>query len=285
MQEYIMARIVVDAGHGGSDPGAVYQGRQEKDDNLRLALAVGQILADRGQEVIYTRTEDVYQTPFQKATVANDENADYFISMHRNSSPVPGQYNGAETLIYDDSGIKAQMARDINSGLDAVGFQNLGIDERPGLVVLRRTRMPALLVEAGFINSDTDNAIFDSNFDAMAQAIADGMLQSIEGVSGMQEHEMAEEMPAEMLTEIPAELEMNAENRGFPIYRVQTGAYRERQNAEELLYQLQQQGFPAFVILDDGYYKVQVGAFGRLDNAARMEAVLRRFGYNTYITV
>ena len=61
-----MARIVVDAGHGGSDPGAVSEGRQEKDDTLRLALAVGEILQNRGQDVIFTRTEDIYQTRFRR---------------------------------------------------------------------------------------------------------------------------------------------------------------------------------------------------------------------------
>ena len=66
-----MAKVVVDAGHGGSDPGAVYEGRQEKDDNLALALAVGSILAENGVDVVYTRTDDSYETPFQKAQKGN----------------------------------------------------------------------------------------------------------------------------------------------------------------------------------------------------------------------
>ena len=92
-------KVVVDAGHGGEDPGAVYEGRREKDDTLRLALAVGEILENSGINVIYTRTEDVYQTPFQKAQIANAENADFFISIHRNSSPEPNQYSGVESLV------------------------------------------------------------------------------------------------------------------------------------------------------------------------------------------
>ena len=51
--------IVIDAGHGGSDPGAVYEGRREKDDNLSLAIAVGELLSRQGVSVIYTRTTDV----------------------------------------------------------------------------------------------------------------------------------------------------------------------------------------------------------------------------------
>ncbi len=59
--------IALDAGHGGSDPGAVYNGRNEKDDNLRLALAVGDILKNKGVDVVYTRTDDIYETPFKKS--------------------------------------------------------------------------------------------------------------------------------------------------------------------------------------------------------------------------
>ena len=79
-------KIVVASGHGGEDPGAVYPGRQEKEDTLRLALEVGRLLEAGGQDVVYTRTTDVYQTPFEKAQIANREEADYFISIHRNSS-------------------------------------------------------------------------------------------------------------------------------------------------------------------------------------------------------
>ena len=78
--------IMLDAGHGGRDPGAVYNGRQEKDDTLKLTLAVGQILEDRGLDVEYTRTTDIYETPVQKAREANEAGVDYFVSIHRNST-------------------------------------------------------------------------------------------------------------------------------------------------------------------------------------------------------
>ena len=81
-----MTKIAIDAGHGGADPGAVYQGRQEKEDNLKLALAVGERLQNGGLDVYYTRTEDIYQTPYQKAMAANESGADFLISLHRNSS-------------------------------------------------------------------------------------------------------------------------------------------------------------------------------------------------------
>lgn len=68
------------------------------------------------------------------------------------------------------------------------------------------------------------------------------------------------------------------------LYRVQIGAFRNRENAERLLNSALADGFPAFIIYSDNLYKVQVGAFRNLDNAVRMERRLRRFRYNTFIT-
>lgn len=175
-----MALIVLDAGHGGANPGATYQGRQEKDDALNIVLAVGRILEQNGQEVYYTRTTDVYESPADKAAEANQVGADYFVSIHRNASPYPNQYTGVESLVYNQYGSAARMAKSINAQLEKVGFANQGITERPNLAVLRRTRMPAVLVEVGFINTDADNQLLDERFDEVANAIATGILESME---------------------------------------------------------------------------------------------------------
>ena len=79
-------------------------GGRKKDDNLELTLEVGKILEENGIDVVYTRTTDVYQTPFEKARLANESGADYFISFHRNSSPSDNQYEGVEVLVYDKNG-------------------------------------------------------------------------------------------------------------------------------------------------------------------------------------
>lgn len=171
--------IVLDAGHGGADWGATYNGRYEKDDNLALTLAVGNILQNAGVNVVYTRTEDVYETPYRKAQEANLSGADYFISIHRNSSPYPNTYSGVESLVYSDVGIAALIARNINRQLSYLGFRNIGVTERPNLVVLNSTVMPSVLVEVGFINTDADNELFDLEFEAIAEAIAYGILESI----------------------------------------------------------------------------------------------------------
>lgn len=328
-------RIALDAGHGGSDPGAVYKGRQEKDDTLDLTLAVGDILKKNGIDVYYTRTTDEYETPFKKATDANNSGADLFVSIHRNSSENPNQYSGVETLVYSDTGLKAEVARNINNQLEDAGFKNLGVDERKNLVVLKRTKMPAVLVEAGFINNDKDNYLFDEEFDSIAQAIADGILESIpsgrpgnttsnksnrtdnnnnsnnnsnnNNSSNSQMNNSGRAASASidstaMVNSIPPDNEVfsvpvsssnimpqcpcdnnDYDTENEALYRVQVGAYRNKDNADRMLNSLLMDGFPAFIIYEDGYYKVQVGAYRILLNAIKMEQRLRRFRYSTYI--
>ena len=272
---------------------------RESDDALRLAMAVGKILEANGYDVTYTRTSDVTQSVGQKAAIANEEGADLFVSIHRNAGEYPGQYSGIQTLIYDDSGIKKQIAENIDANLEALGFRNAGVSIRPNLVVLNSTQMPALLVEAGFIDSDTDNRLFDSRFQAMAQAIADGIMETLEGAQ-VTSSNVSEEEPQEeerhrppmnrpphrppMRPPIPPMPPVPPEEPEEELYRVQAGAFRERQNADNLLQLLENDGFPAFIVYQDGLYKVQVGAFSRLSNAIAMEREVREKGYNTYIT-
>lgn len=275
--------VVIDPGHGGTDPGAIYNGRKEKDDALNLALAVGNILEENGINVVYTRTTDVYETPFTKATKGNEANADFFISIHRNSSENPNQYNGTSTLIFDNNGIKKEMAQNINEELEKIGYTNLGTELRPNLVVLKRTKMPAILVEAGFINSDKDNEIFDNQFYETARAIADGIIKTLRR---KEEYARARTIEYENMENMNDNAD---ENRSCMcesevIYRVQTGAFENQTTANTMLNELLMQDIPAFIIYEDRLYKVQAGAYKKLDNAVKMERKLRAMGYNTYIT-
>ena len=290
-------KIVLDAGHGGTDPGAVYNGRNEKDDNLALAQAVGKILEDNGVDVVYTRTEDVYQTPFEKARIANQSGADYFISFHRNSSPEDNQYQGVEVLVYDKSGIKYEMAQNIVGALGELGFREIGVKERPGLVVLRRTRMPALLIETGFLNNEQDNTLYDEKLEEIARAIADAVLGTLDLETVTEADRRAAETEAARPSVSTADTvtasasphptppeQENPSDTPETFYRVQTGLFRIRQNADRMLYDLLDQGYPAFLLAEDGFFKVQVGAYRQLGNAILMERRLRRDGYSTLIT-
>ena len=83
--------FMLDAGHGGSDSGAVYNGRLEKNDNLRITLAVGERLARSGERVLYTRTDDSTVDLTYRSTMANSAGATYFVSFHRNSASTVGR--------------------------------------------------------------------------------------------------------------------------------------------------------------------------------------------------
>lgn len=252
-----MATVMLDAGHGGYDNGASFNGRREKDDTLNLTLAIGNILENAGVNVLYTRTTDIYQSPLQKARIANESDADYFISIHRNSSTSPDMYAGVQTLVYSNSGIPAVFAENINKELEKVGFNNIGVEERKNLAVLRRTKMPAALVEAGFINTKADNNIFDLKFPEVAQAIANGIIETVSG----------------------------ADITGSEVahYWIQTGSFRHYDNAQNLAKNMQADGFDCLIAQNNDYYSVYTGVYDDYDKAEAVSKALFNEGYETRI--
>ena len=171
--------FMLDAGHGGSDSGAVYNGRLEKNDNLRITLAVGERLARSGERVLYTRTDDSTVDLTYRSTMANSAGATYFVSFHRNSASTVGR--GVEVYYY--TGLSAQstaarMAAPVQDALVACGFHNRGV-KQANFSVLRRTSMPAILVELAFINNEAENAKLDAEFDRIADAIASALLSFV----------------------------------------------------------------------------------------------------------
>lgn len=302
-------KVIIDAGHGGQEPGAVYEGRQEKEDALQLAFDVGNALERRGISVSYTRVSDVYDSPYEKAAMANASDADIFLSIHRNAMPVPGTASGVENMVYEDSGTAGALGRNIGEALAEAGWTDLGVKERPGLVVLRNTKIPAVLVEVGFINNEKDNEFLDANMAATADAIADGVLKTFReldeaekaGRPGGETSRPAEEtgqpggetsQPAEGTSRPAVDANRPGGETSRPagekdpssdLYVVQTGVYRQRKNAEAELLELRELGCPAYLTAKNGLFYVQAGAFRNLDNAVRMEQSLRRLGYGTVI--
>ena len=157
-------------------------------------------------------------------------------------------------MVFDNSGIKAEMAQNVNAQLENIGFRNIGVRERPNLTVLKRTRIPAILIEAGFINSDRDNALFDSSFQDSAQAIADGVMETIG--TGQQP-------------------------KG--VYRVQIGLYRNFSNAQYALNEALARGFNGEIVYEAPFYAVQLGSFDTLDEAVALENQLKQQGYDTLV--
>jgi len=170
--------IALDAGHGGWDGGAIFLNRREKDDNLRLALKVGGKLQDLGLQTLMIRSGDYYVPPEKRAEFANKNDADLFVSFHRACSAKPNEdAGGVECYVYltaplEETGRAAQL---ILSELDAAGVQRIIGVSRGNYGVLRRVSPPAVLLNMGFINNETDNNLFDRKLDSYAEAIAKGI--------------------------------------------------------------------------------------------------------------
>jgi N-acetylmuramoyl-L-alanine amidase len=171
--------VVLDPGHGGSALGAVNGNRLEKNDNLRLAIAVHDILVARGVNVVMTRITDVDVSLDERSNISNRNNADIFVSFHRDASDNPAA-NGVGTFIYTAAPARtAGYAFNVSDNIVNVGVQNNRGVIRANYAVLRNTVAPAMLLEMGFITNTRDNQLFDANFSAYANAIANGIITSL----------------------------------------------------------------------------------------------------------
>ena len=177
--------VCVDPGHGGKDGGADDgMGRYEKDDNLRLSLAVRDVLVSLGANVIMTREDDTFVGLSERAVFANEAGADYFVSIHRNT----GEGNGVEVWVHsasEEGGEQLKYGEAIMAGLEGVGVsRNRGVKKgsqgssQENLLVNRETQMNSCLIEMGFMNYGEDNALFDQNLEGYAEAIAHGIVDT-----------------------------------------------------------------------------------------------------------
>ena len=177
--------ICIDAGHGGSDPGAVNGDRQEKIDTLALALRVASYIEKAGYTPLLTRSDDTYLSLGDRCAIANDADAAYFVSLHRNSAE-----GGKGTEVWISSQKTAperHLAQEILKALDEVGIQsNRGVkagtqgSSDGDYAVNRNTEMPSCIIELGFIGNDEDNRLLDKHIDDYAKAIADAIVKLME---------------------------------------------------------------------------------------------------------
>ncbi len=169
-------KVFVDAGHGGSDPGALGFGYRESDINLQIAKKVEAKLKDKGIDVKMTRTTDTYYSLSERAKMANDYAADAFISIHQNSADVESG-NGVETYYNRNREEDKPLSSDIQKNIiKQTSAKDRGV-KNAGFVVLKETNMTAALAECGFIsNKEEANKISNSNYqDKIATGIADGI--------------------------------------------------------------------------------------------------------------
>jgi N-acetylmuramoyl-L-alanine amidase len=146
--------VVIDAGHGGVDPGSEWYGVKEKDLTLDLALRIEQILKDAGFETVLTRRTDVYVELGRRAEIANEYPDAVFISLHFNATP-GSEITGVETYYLSDGGMR--LAQVVHSHLmRKLNTRDRGV-KRNSLKVLRDTKSMAILIEGGFLSNRWEN--------------------------------------------------------------------------------------------------------------------------------
>jgi N-acetylmuramoyl-L-alanine amidase len=178
--------IVIDAGHGGKDPGAIsLNGFHEKEINLTMATQLQQKLVEQGYNVIMTRTDDTFVDLYSRPRLANEMNADLFISMHANSN-IKSSITGLEVLYCPATSSELKLEdqfpfadRIYASILNSTRTPGRGVFKRSELVVLRETIMPAVLIEIGYLsNSQEESMVRDPRYQAsVVQGIVDGVNQ------------------------------------------------------------------------------------------------------------
>ena len=167
--------IVVDAGHGGFDRGGVPGQRiSEKDKTLDVAQRLKRILQADGYRVVMTRDSDVFIPLPTRVAIANSQRGATFVSIHFNCASRAGA-NGIETYYYrsDSASLAQSIHRNVLSGAPT---ENRGIRRR-GFYVLRRTAIPSVLVECGFLTNPTEGSLaLSANYrQKLAEQIARGI--------------------------------------------------------------------------------------------------------------
>ena len=176
-----MAKIVIDPGHGGNDPGAVGSRSKEKDNVLKVAKKLKTLLEKYGHTVKMTRSTDVFISLSQRANMANSWGADYFISLHNNAASPSA--TGFETFVYN--GGVSQKTKQFQNAIHGKIAAHIGIHDRgkkrANFAVLRQTKMPAVLIEYAFISNPNDEKILINEVDKLAELTCDGVLDAIGG--------------------------------------------------------------------------------------------------------
>lgn len=185
---YFMAiKIYIDQGHNPVNPNAGAEGNGLREQNL--VYTIGQELADLLRanvnfEVRLSRPSPETQLGTSKASSlsarvneANAWGADYFISLHTNASSSPNA-GGTEAYVFSIPSAASRLANDIVDGVtEYTGLRDRGVFTRSGLYVLRKTQMPATLVELGFISNPEEAALMRDRPDLFARGIYEGILE------------------------------------------------------------------------------------------------------------
>lgn len=177
--------IVIDAGHGGTDPGALsITGKREKDLAISVSSKLNNSLKEKGYNTLMTRDTDVFVDLYERARIANNSNGDIFISIHGNSFTNNKAIKGIEVYYWpkNKSKIKEEeqypLAKSVfDELLKATGAASRGVKTN-SYVVIRETKMPAILIETGFLtNPEEEKLLYTEEYQ---NKIVEGIVKGIE---------------------------------------------------------------------------------------------------------
>ncbi|OQP13139.1 N-acetylmuramoyl-L-alanine amidase [Geobacillus thermoleovorans] len=227
-----MVKIMLDAGHGGKDSGAVGNGLKEKDLTLAIVKHIGRLLAEyEGVEVHYTRTDDRFLELSERAAIANKTKADFFLSVHINA----GGGTGFESYVHPNANSATIAYQNVIHAeiMKAIGNVTDRGKKRANYAVLRETHMPALLTENLFIDNKNDAAKLDSEQSLLQ--VAYGHVQGIVKAFGLKKKAKPQPEPQQKSSD-------------GKLYRVQVGAFTDPDNAKRLADELKKKGYPATIV-------------------------------------
>ena len=232
--------LVLDPGHGGSDPGAVGNGLREKDLTLDICKRVKKYLESNytGIKIHMTRTTDKYLSLSQRAQFANSKKADLFVSVHINA----GGGTGYEDFIHNslsNSSTTAKMRDTFHKEVvkEQSFWRNRG-KKKANFAVLRETKMAAILTENGFIDNknDADKLKKSSYLDKIAKGHAEGIAKALN---------LKKKTTSSTSKNTTTSTKKTNSKKTY--YRVVAGSYTERKNADAQVARLKKAGFDAFI--------------------------------------
>lgn len=218
-------KVFIGVGHGGVDPGAVANGLKEKDINLVMALACNEELKRHGVVTGMSRTKDENDPVGESVKESNLFNPDLTVEFHTNA----GGGDGAEFFYYQGSPESLELAKNIEEEVKKFGQNSRGCKRGNHLSFVSKTEAPACLIECAFIDNKNDIAIVDEVHEQkeFGKSVAKGILKSL-GIAYKEE------------------IKEKAQEDGV-FYRVVSGSYSDKKNAQEQIEKLKEKGIDSFI--------------------------------------
>ena len=211
-----MYNIIIDPGHGGKDPGALGIDIREKDYTLIIAKKIKEILKDYNCNVLLTRSTDKYLSLEDRCKFSNNNNGEIFISLHCNAH-TNSNANGFESYSYNNNNELQKVLHE--TIVKRVNIKDRGM-KTSNLYVLKNTKCSACLLELGFITNKQDSEVLNENVYEFSYAISKAIIDYLS------------------LKQI--------DNR--ELYRVCVGSYINKDNANNMLKQLEKDGYKPFIL-------------------------------------